>query len=571
MLKAIERKRSMAKPIVSGVRASIVAMIAAAGLVACGGSSGGGATDPEFEVTGTTPENDAVGVDRDTALGVSFNKDVFVKTATEDDDRILLRRTGKDTDIKRAITSPEADSLVITPESPLALLTNYTVTATTGITGLDGTPLVNNYSWSFTTGDGGWGDAGGIETDNAGEADLPQIAFDSSGNAIAVWQRTNNSGSDRNIWFNRYSASSGSWGSAEPIDNARNASRPQIAIDSNDNALVVWVQPDGGGIYKIWANRYSADTNSWNDSSELIEASGPGNSGYPQIAIDSNGNALAVWYVGASNPSIMTNRYTAATDSWNGSSERLDTGVDSALSPQVAIDMNGNALAVWEQWDGSRYNIWANRYSAGTDSWGGAELVETNDAGWATSSQVVFNANGDGMVVWEQTDGSGRNIWFNRYLADSNSWKGPEKISGNEDNPTYSPQIALDASGNALVVWRQKDGTRFDIWASRYTAGTDSWSSAELIETDNAGDAKSPQVAVDTGGNALAVWHQNDGTRYNIMANRYTADTDSWGEAELIEMDNAGDAGSPQIAVDANGSALAVWQQSDDILTNRFE
>ncbi|TPW09101.1 MAG: hypothetical protein FD130_2655, partial [Halothiobacillaceae bacterium] len=53
-----------------------------------------------------------------------------------------------------------------------------------------------------------------------------------------------------------------------------------------------------------------------------------------------------------------------------------------------------------------------------------------------------------------------------------------------------------------------------------YTAGA-GWGVAGLIETDNAGSASSPQVAIDANGNALAVWHQSDGTRYNIWANRY--------------------------------------------------
>jgi hypothetical protein len=44
---------------------------------------------------------------------------------------------------------------------------------------------------------------------------------------------------------------------------------------------------------------------------------------------------------------------------------------------------------------------------------------------------------------------------------------------------------------------------------------------AALIETDNAGDADNPQIAFDANGNALAVWEQFDGTRYNIWANRY--------------------------------------------------
>ena len=47
------------------------------------------------------------------------------------------------------------------------------------------------------------------------------------------------------------------------------------------------------------------------------------------------------------------------------------------------------------------------------------------------------------------------------------------------------------------------------------------WSTSELIETDDAGDARDPQIAFDASGNALAVWEQNDRTRFNIRANRY--------------------------------------------------
>ena len=69
-------------------------------------------------------------------------------------------------------------------------------------------------------------------------------------------------------------------------------------------------------------------------------------------------------------------------------------------------------------------------------------------------------------------------------------------------------------------MWAQFDGTRNNIWANRYTAGT-GWGTAALIETNNAGSADSPQVAINANGNALAVWRQSDGTRDNIWANRY--------------------------------------------------
>ena len=59
----------------------------------------------------------------------------------------------------------------------------------------------------------------------------------------------------------------------------------------------------------------------------------------------------------------------------------------------------------------------------------------------------------------------------------------------------------MDGSGNAVAVWQQSDGTRDNIWANRYTP-SGGWGTATLIESNNAGDARYPQVAMDVSGNA---------------------------------------------------------------------
>jgi hypothetical protein len=89
-----------------------------------------------------------------------------------------------------------------TPSSDLAIHATYTATLSTAITDLAGNPLAVDYNWPFTTVDGAWGTAELIETDNAGTAYKPQVAIDSSGNAIAVWYQ--NDGTRHNIWANRF-------------------------------------------------------------------------------------------------------------------------------------------------------------------------------------------------------------------------------------------------------------------------------------------------------------------------------------------------------------------------------
>lgn len=122
-------------------------------------------------------------------------------------------------------------------------------------------------------------------------------------------------------------------------------------------------------------------------------------------------------------------------------------------------------------------------------------------------------------------------------------WRTAAPIETDNAGDALAPQIAMNAAGDAWAVWQQFDGTRTNIWANRYTRGG-GWGTAALIETDNVGDARTPQIAVDGAGNAVAIWSQFDGTRFHILANRFTGG--GWATAAPIETNTLGDATAPQ-------------------------
>lgn len=101
------------------------------------------------------------------------------------------------------------------------------------------------------------------------------------------------------------------------------------------------------------------------------------------------------------------------------------------------------------------------------------------------------------------------------------------KIETDDISSATLPQIAIDNNGNAIAVWSQSDGTRFNILANYYTAGS-GWATAELIETDDVSDAANPRLAFDSNGNAMGIWYQSDGIRNNIWSNYFTAGS-GWG------------------------------------------
>jgi hypothetical protein len=197
----------------------------------------------------------------------------------------------------------------------------------------------------------------------------------------------------------------------------------------------------------------------------------------------------------------------------------VDDDVGYALNPQIALDTKGNALVVWQQSDGTRFNIMANRYVSGS-GWGVAEVIETNNAGNAIDPQIAVDVDGNALVVWQQSDGSARtDIWANRYVVGS-GWDKAALIETDDTGYAGSPQIAVDSKGNALAVWEQAFMLGIDIVANRYIKGI-GWGTAVLIETNNAGNANKPQVAFDASDNAIAVWQQSDSKVSNIWSNRF--------------------------------------------------
>ncbi len=526
-----------------------------------GGSVGTGGAGT-LQLLQTMPTDMATEVPTDIVVTAEFDAALNEATVTTST-FTLTRDGGAGVEGSVAVTDQTAS---FTPARALALLSAYTATLTTAIESVSGETLATTETWGFQTRDGQWGEPVLIEISNAGGALSPQVALDPSGNAVAVW--TQSDGMRGNTWANRFTPTEG-WSVAELLetDDAGNAFQAQVALDPNGNAVAVWNQYDGIR-FNIWANRFTP-TEGWGVA-ELLEMDNAGNTETPQVAVDPKGNAVAVWRQNdGERGDISANRFTP-TGGW-GAAELLETdNAGAASAPQVALDLSGNAVAVWTQSDGMRGNIWANRFTPSA-GWGVAERIEV-DAGSALDQQVALDPNGNAVAVWSQFDGMRDNIWANRFTPTA-GWSLAERIEAENAGDARKPKVALDPNGNAVAVWTQSDGTRFNIWTNRYTASA-GWGVAERIETDDAGSADSPQVALDPNGNAVAVWTQSDGTRFNIWTNRYTASA-GWGVAERIETDDAGDAFRAQVAVDPNANAVAVWDQSDgtrfNIWANRFE
>ena len=455
------------------------------------------------------------------------------------------------------VYNPSDYSATFTPNAPLASGAKVSVTVTDNATDMVGLKLASPMAWSFTAHvPGAFVDPVLLENIDLGDSTYPQIALDGNGNAIVVWQK--NIGTRWHIWANRYSASTQSWSSAIQLEtnNSGSGVSPKIVMDGNGNAITVWAQSDGT-FGSVWANRYSVSTNTWSGAF-LLELDNNGSAGPSGIAMDGNGNAIVVWtgFDGIRN-NIWVNWYSASAQTWSGSIP-LEIGDNNAVATGVAMNGDGDAIVAWHQSDGTVNNIWANRYSVSTKTWSGKFLLE-NNAGTAEFPETAIDGNGNMIVVWYQSDGIRYSIWANRYSASTHTWGGAFLLE-NSNNNALPPQIAMNRNGDAIVGWKQSNGAVNDAWANLYSAATQTWSGAFLLETMT-GDAEYPSLAMGNTGDAIAVWNQSDGIRDNLWANRYTASTQKWTGAFLLETNNAGHAGVPTVGVGGDGNVFVAWGQ----------
>ncbi len=247
--------------------------------------------------------------------------------------------------------------------------------------------------------------------------------------------------------------------------------------------------------------------------------------------------------------------FTTGDGSWKTETliEDIDTGAGRA--PEIAVDDNGNAIAVWYQYDGEMNSIYANHYSP-TTGWGEAILLENNQTGSAYYPKVVMDNEGNAIAVWYLDDGEKHDAWSSIYQPQI-GWSEPELIENIESGAAVDVELAMDSSGNALAVWRQHIDTNKFIYVNKYTKN-EGWGSAEAISalTDQSYGAK---VAVNASGEAIVAWYGNDGSAYSIYARNYSPEF-GWGTETLLES-NTYRANLPQVAINNSGNALVVWNQ----------
>ena len=202
-------------------------------------------------------------------------------------------------------------------------------------------------------------------------------------------------------------------------------------------------------------------------------------------------------------------------------------------SPDIAIDAAQNLYAVWsDSRDGGSDGYFAYRPNGG--AWGAN--VRVNDLAGTVSGapKIAVNASGNAYVVWQDYRNGHPDIYY-AYRPANGSWGASRRINSDTGTAVQrDPAIGIDDAGIASIAWTDDRNGHDDIY---FTSGySDGRVEPELRLNDDTGTAEqiTPDLAVDGAGNVDVVWADGrNSDDHDIYTARRSA-AGVWGENELL-------------------------------------
>lgn len=368
------------------------------------------------------------------------------------------------------------------------------------------------------------------------------VATDDAGNGLAVWEAALTGRTA--IRVRRYDAAAGVW--ETPIRElslaTANNRKPVVVMDRAGNAFALW-QRLVGEDWIVQARRFDRAAGGWESASATLSVAGERAQAHT-LAFEADGDAVAAW---SADGVIRARRFDAAAGAWESTSSALSSDAGGAADPAVVVDAKGSATVAWET-DGT---IEAKRYDPAKEQWP-ATPTRLSPAGAATAGDVRLGIDEAGHVqaVWSASEAGGTFVEGRRF---DGTW-GPVTTLTPRTGIAYTPVLATAPGGTSTVAWYALADGKYVIRARRWD-GT-KWDAGTTLSTPSA-HAWGPQIATDAAGRTLVVWRR-PGSPSTIESRRF--DGTAW-EAGPIALSGTTNAELPDVAVGPSGHAIAMWQR----------
>ncbi|HEV8051502.1 MAG TPA: hypothetical protein VGP47_03335 [Parachlamydiaceae bacterium] len=346
----------------------------------------------------------------------------------------------------------------------------------------------------------------------------PDVAMNSSNYAVAVWEgEYSEEPNYPQVIISAVRQSNGVWDPVQLVSEDSNrlaATNANVAINDAGTAVVAFRSYD-----RILNEQYIKVSiltpgGTWSAPliiSDVEEPSGLTPDSKPYVVINESGDIAVIWYrrYPQNVYGIDVATYDAGTATWSPP-VHLDTGNsnDFDQNPRVAIDENGNAVAIWN-FNG---DVKTSFFTAGT-GWGPSQVI-----GFLAdrNPSVVMDPAGNATATWATNYPQGQ--IYSAFKPIGGVWTVAEIISNGTNNTQYpfmsQEALAVDSEGNVIAIWDAGDG----MLASAFRLFNQPWQSPLTVTVVPEGSIYE-SVGLACCGFAVALWSNGDEARAAVNEN----------------------------------------------------
>ena len=229
---------------------------------------------------------------------------------------------------------------------------------------------------------------------------------------------------------NYFSRSTGSWGQLPPdsvgevIGSVPNSFSPgynrnaQLTTSTGGDFLLAWqanVADSQTHPREIRIAHFTSHTRAWSAAQKLVPPNAQNDVLFQRIGSDAVGNALVLWTESEGMRTALKAVRVDHTGATCSPVQVIDRAVGGgAARVDLGVDPLGNAVAVWQQFeggrpdDGSRSNIAINRFDNASGAWADAVLAETQPGDAVDPRASASGAKS--LIGWIQSEGDANRV-----------------------------------------------------------------------------------------------------------------------------------------------------------------
>jgi hypothetical protein len=289
------------------------------------------------------------------------------------------------------------------------------------------------------------------------------------------------------------------------------------------------------------------------------------------VGADGDGNFTLVFESfgqdGAGN-GIFARRYDASGGALGGEFQVNAYTTANQFRPAIAMNADGDFVVVWTSGgqDGHVAGVFGQRFDSAGAPQGGEFQANTYTTNYQQQPDVAIDASGDFVVVWNSfagQDGASAGIFGRRYNASGTPQGGEFQVNTHTTSYQNFPAVAMDSTGNFAVVWQSgfQDGNLTGIYGQRFDAGGNKVGGELQVNTHTQNYQLFPDVAMHPSGSFVVAWEsqQQDGAYIGVYAKRYDASGVPL-EGELqVNTYTTSSQRHPRLAISPSGDVVVTW------------